>query len=393
MILTSELSQQVVDSIIPLVNHNVNIMNNHAMIIGSGHKMRIDTFHKGAEDVLESGNIVEIYPEDVSRYPGSIEGVNMPIIFEGEIVGVVGVTGHPNEVRSTAQIVKAFTELILERELLREEFRNHMHLEEQLAVQLLLDTAPNVEDIKNLARLLKFNLLLPRFVIVVDVEDEMTRRQYCYRDLMIARNQENIIKRAIEENIINAHDLAVFLDNKLIIIKCLSSTQINTQSWANRIMKLCNNKENKDVSFGIGSVVLNYLEYRQSYNEALFALKYSRDTNINNASIYSIDTMADYLMSDMQKHICCRSFDELYAKSISLNEKYDMVLTLKVLIDNNFNISAAAKELFIHRNTLLFRLEKLKDTTALEPCQHFKHAVLCCFLLYKFNYDAYKDKY
>ena len=47
------------------------------------------------------------------------------------------------------------------------------------------------------------------------------------------------------------------------------------------------------------------------------------------------------------------------------------------------NVSAAAEALYVHRNTLRFRLEKIKKILHLDPCRHFQDAVLCQCLLAK----------
>jgi len=41
--------------------------------------------------------------------------------------------------------------------------------------------------------------------------------------------------------------------------------------------------------------------------------------------------------------------------------------TLQVFFDNNMNITDTAKKIYVHRNTLLYRLEKIKQFTALDP--------------------------
>ena len=120
MLLTPGLAQQVIDSIMPLVQQNVNIMDSAGTIIASCQVKRIGSFHKGAHDVLKHRKTVEITSENLPLFPGSLPGVNMPILIEGQAIGVVGITGQPDEVRGTAKLVKAVTELILERDILLE---------------------------------------------------------------------------------------------------------------------------------------------------------------------------------------------------------------------------------------------------------------------------------
>jgi carbohydrate diacid regulator len=99
MILTGELAQKIVDNIMPIVHQNVNIMNSAGIIIASGQKQRLNSFHKGAKDVIDNGAVVEIYPKTltVTRFP---PGLNWPIVLGRQTIGVVGVSGHPDAVRT-----------------------------------------------------------------------------------------------------------------------------------------------------------------------------------------------------------------------------------------------------------------------------------------------------
>ena len=131
MLINSDLAQRIVNSTMSLVNRNVNIMNREGVIIATGHPHRRNTFHKGAKDVIETGMVIEIYPDQLDQYPGALQGINLPIVLEEQVVGVIGVFGVPDEVRDTGKLVKTITELILERELLQEETRSRYRLREQ----------------------------------------------------------------------------------------------------------------------------------------------------------------------------------------------------------------------------------------------------------------------
>jgi len=128
MIITDELAQKIVNIAHALIHRNVNIMNKDGIIIGTAQKHRYRTLHKGAQEVVETGEPLEIYPHEVNQYPGALPGVNLPIILEEQIIGVVGVSGDPQEVQASARLIKKITELILERELYQEEMLSRRRL-------------------------------------------------------------------------------------------------------------------------------------------------------------------------------------------------------------------------------------------------------------------------
>ena len=80
----------------------------------------------------------------------------------------------------------------------------------------------------------------------------------------------------------------------------------------------------------------------------------------------------------------CAAYKILQEKvATKLAVAYNMPHTLGCLLDNNLNLSSTAKALFIHRNTLIFRLKKLKELTGLCPSQSINHAILCKLLCIK----------
>ena len=90
--LPDDIAQKIVDATMSIIeNKNVNIMNNEGIIIASGEKHRINTYHKGAHDVITSSKTIEIYPEELDRFPGARQGINMPIKIGEKTAGVVGV--------------------------------------------------------------------------------------------------------------------------------------------------------------------------------------------------------------------------------------------------------------------------------------------------------------
>ncbi|WP_425059926.1 Carbohydrate diacid regulator [Sporomusa carbonis] len=387
MIINNELAQQIVDKITPIVQQNINIMDSAGKIIGSGQKNRINTCHQGAIDVLQSSECIEIYPTDLDRYPGAQPGVNCPIILEGQIVGVVGVSGYPDEVRDTAKLVKMVAELILERELLIEEFKSYSHLLEQFAHLLLSENARNnYSQIIKIANLLRLELAVPRLAAVVNihfsVEDAFNH--YGSRELVFARKRENVNRLIEESGLINSQDVIIFGENQLVVLKSFSEDTEPAvfEQWGTDFLLLLSQCESQvPLGLGIGSLTGSPLQLCHSYNEALFVLNHClSDDRVS--SIYQFDVMAAYLVKEPGAVATCLAFKNLQDRLTGkVDLKYDMHNTIKSLLENNLNVSNAAKALFIHRNTLVFRLAKLKELTGLSPDRFFNHAILCKLLV------------
>lgn len=381
MLLTSSLAQPIVDNIMPNARQNINIMDSQGMIIASGHKHRINTFHKGAKEVINNGQIVEIFPDNLDQYAGSLPGLNMPIALNDQVIGVVGISGHPDKVRDLARMVKMVTELIIEQEVLQEEVRSQYQLRENFAALLLSDHAnSNHDKLLKTAKLLKYELDLPRLVLVIDIQPilDLAYKNYGCNDLVSSRARENIVKLLSAPPYVTAQDLVAFIEDRLIILKHFEhkTWEMDNQSWGADLLQLLR-ENNIALRLGLGSLVTSYTALGQSYQEALFALNSLNATNTL-AAIHDFDILSAYLIKKINTTETCQSLQAIKAKLTSnLVRKYDMKNTIVNLLNNNMNISTTAKNLYIHRNTLLFRLKKFKDTTGLDPCSFFNHAMLC----------------
>ena len=112
--LSSALAQRVVGRISPTLQHNVNVMDAAGIIIASRDASRIGTLHTGAREAAATGGPVVI--RHAGERDGMRAGVNCPITLDGTVVGVVGLTGAPDVVLPLADVVVLSIRLLLERE-------------------------------------------------------------------------------------------------------------------------------------------------------------------------------------------------------------------------------------------------------------------------------------
>jgi DNA-binding PucR family transcriptional regulator len=79
----------------------------------------------------------------------------------------------------------------------------------------------------------------------------------------------------------------------------------------------------------------------------------------------TLSTLVDNMSKDEKEKICQECNFVNYAK---IFEDNDMMNTIDCLFENNLNVSRTARNLYMHRNTLIYRLNKLKRITGLSVC-------------------------
>ncbi|HWR05959.1 CdaR family transcriptional regulator [Sporomusa sp.] len=385
MIISTEMAQKIVDHLMGIVNRNVNIMDCNGMIIASGQADRINTFHKGGKLAVDENRVVEIYPDEIDSYAGALPGVMWPIDLTERVVGVVGVTGNPQDVRPMANLIKTVTELILEREMFLADYGSENRIKEQLVTLLFADNRDiAADDINNLAEMVNYTFNTPRMVIVIKLEPKINDSAFVtLQNLLSDRIRECVLKAVKEATFFTAKDMVLFYKKDLCILKSapdgFDARKFNAfMSGVIDILKSV--QPPLKIKVGIGGWALKDLQLQQSYREALFALGYASSNTV--CSIYEFDILLNYLFDNKcTSYDSCLALQELGHKFDEVRDRYDMHKVLECLLTNNLNISLTASRLFIHRNTLKFRLEKLKKIVGLEPCHSFHHAMLCKFLL------------
>ena len=106
-------AQEIVTRTMRIIDYNVNVMDSHGVIVASGEPARVGKLHEGATQALTQGKVVEIDELTADRMRGAKPGINLPMRLDGEVVGVIGLTGKPSQVRRYGQLVQMTAEMML----------------------------------------------------------------------------------------------------------------------------------------------------------------------------------------------------------------------------------------------------------------------------------------
>jgi carbohydrate diacid regulator len=385
MIIPDILAQGIVDTAQCLIHGNVNIMNRDGVIIATSQSARRGTFHKGARDVIETGAAVEIYPGEISHYPGAREGVNLPIVLDGHIIGVIGVTGAPDAVRGLARLIKMITEMILERDLLKQEMQSRLRLRDHLVEQLLRGGTLDRGRILRTAKALGLNMGTPRIAAVADVTGPMSGffSRYGASELVAGRSAEAILEALEARGVLGAADLGVILDEKLIMLVALDGDDAAgaTRAFAARLFAAFEELGQGELACGAGALALDLAEYAASYRQAVFCLN-AATAKRPFCSVYDHDACVGHLAAEAAASQAGMALRPLRDKLRRLLEKKPVyAATIAALFAHNFEMEPAADALGVHRNTLGYRLAGLREAVGLDPARRLDDAVLLRVLM------------
>ena len=129
------------------------------------------------------------------------------------------------------------------------------------------------------------------------------------------------------------------------------------------------------VNVGIGMVVEGINGLASSFKEAQIALEVGKvfDTE---KTIVSYDNLGiARLIYHLPTTLCETFLREVFKKGSIDSLDHETLFTIQKFFENNLNVSETSRKLFVHRNTLVYRLEKIKKLTGLD-LREFDHAII-----------------
>lgn len=120
--LSPQGAQAIVEEVGAVVGQNINMMDCRGYVIASTDETRIGSLHEGARRVIEE-HLTELYIKEQHATLTSRPGLNLPVTYCGEIVGVIGITGRYEEVAGYGRVVKKMVEILMRENAVQDERR------------------------------------------------------------------------------------------------------------------------------------------------------------------------------------------------------------------------------------------------------------------------------
>lgn len=128
------------------------------------------------------------------------------------------------------------------------------------------------------------------------------------------------------------------------------------------------------VVIGIGTPVENVKDLAKSFKEAQVAVEVGKvfDTEKDIISYESLGI--GRLIYQLPTTLCEMFLGEVFPDDALEDLDRETLNTIHCFFDNNLNVSETSRKLFVHRNTLVYRLDKIKKMTGLD-LREFEHAI------------------
>lgn len=341
MKLSKTIAQKIVKEMMSVLPYNINVMNEHGIIIGSGEQNRIGSVHQASLNVIALKHSVEIFEESEQMKPG----INEPILVDDQVIGVIGITGHPDVVRPFGQIVRVTAALLIEQSKLDQEKHNSRLNRQKFYLELSQKTK---YDPYFMEKARTYDMDLSKLCRVIIVEGELSP------------SERKSIHYKYPHYVETDHQILFFLSN--------------TRDSELLVEELKTKENVTKIAVGTKEAIAS-----ASYEKAELALEVGGKIRPS-CQVYTYDNLRLLInISHRNKEF----FVEAISNLDKAGNRLELIQTLQVYIEENGDSNHTANRLNIHRNTLAYRLERIHQLTGRNPKNLIELFELLCGLAWK----------
>ncbi|KFA96266.1 MULTISPECIES: sugar diacid recognition domain-containing protein [Vibrio] len=363
MQLNSLIAKQIVDRAKKIIAYSINVMDENGVIIGSSDPSRLHQTHEGALLAIRDNRTIEINDSVASTLSGVKTGINLPIIYSEHVIGVVGISGTPEEVRSYGELVKMTAELIVEQAALMSQVQWNKRHREELLLQLIEGSSLNDGQLLSIAQRLDLDLSQPRVATVIKViprAGEPVTLEHLQKLVHLLEHPER-------DNIVGIASVSM---NEIVVLKPVTIVNYtwNRKEEQKRVAKLVKRIDNEcdfSIQMAIGDYFPGLIGLARSYETAKATIESS--TSNDDAVMFYQDRKLSVLISSIKQDPWrATQLKAPIEKLMAADSKQVLLKTLSTFFAQNCDLAQTCESLHIHRNTLRYRLDKIQQETNLD---------------------------
>jgi carbohydrate diacid regulator len=308
----------------------------------------------------------------ISKIPWAI-----PFSYGGKVVGYIVLASEMPNHEEIAPLIRSIAELVMHQSIVLEQIPHQDERLDKFIYDLLNQPQPDWSLLAAEARLFDIELERPRIAIVITIDDpQLTARNQDPsgdREVRLTRYKFGIT-RALDsfytssrENIVSYLGGTSFCILKDLVSDTesdLTSSLGHFKKSLNAIYGILKSELKLTTTVGVGNYHPGLEGLRVSFHEAHSAIELGAQT-WDTDRIYHIDdfgVVAPLLSGVDESNIYFSR--ELLER---LGENIEIIQTLEAFFDFDMSLTRTADKLGIHRNTLVYRLDRITDTLGLDP--------------------------
>lgn len=218
-------------------------------------------------------------------------------------------------------------------------------------------------DVVIKARELHFNSEISRVVLLVRIISANDISAYDVIQNLFPDKSKDFVFNITETDIVLVKEIKNGVESK------------DLEKLARSIVDTLSGEFYTRVNVGIGTPVVGIRELANSFKEAQTALEVGKVFDTDKAIVNYDNLGIARLVYHLPIPLCETFLHEVFKKGSIESLDHETLFTIQRFFENNLNVSETSRKLFVHRNTLVYRLEKIKKLTGLD-LREFDHAII-----------------
>lgn len=343
-----QLAGQIVDAIKSICEHDINFIKVDGTISASTDPSRVGSYHGAGKKAAMRGETIIVHKDD--KLQGIKKGINMPVIHNGETIAVIGITGEPKEVTKYAYFAERITLLLVrEHEL---ELSNH---DKKTQINYVVYSLINEDNINR-----DFMMQVLSAAGISDFEEA-----YVTVVIKLSNRYNPVNLSLIETDIyetIGQFNNSIYTfnyPNEYVLI--ISEKELKKKSF---LLSNLAKRNSKILKIGVGDARI-LTRQCDSYRLANLALTcVVEEGKVALFSDLDVEILLSSATDDAKKTFLQKTMCNLSKEDIEI---------LKAYFDENMSLKSTCDKLFMHKNTLQYKLNRIASQTGYNP-RSFKEA-------------------
>ena len=166
-------------------------------------------------------------------------------------------------------------------------------------------------------------------------------------------------------------------ETDVVVVKALSSPEAHEEvlKTARAIESSLHEELGVRCVIGVSTTANHLRELADRYKEAQVAIEVGKVFDNEKSVMYYDNLGIGRLIYQLPTTLCEMFISEVFKKNPIDALDQETLYTINKFFENNLNVSETSRKLFVHRNTLVYRLEKIKKLTGLD-LREFDHAIV-----------------
>lgn len=357
MLLSTQQASQILREMKSLVHHDINLIDTQGVIFASTNPARVGQFHPGALRILREGlSELNVRENDGS---GMQPGVNLPIYLDGQLEGVIGITGDPAEVGVFGGVMRRMLEIMLE-DLRRKDLDSTVEQARALFLENWLFSAePDWKELEQRGRLLEIDISQPYVLLRIQLFDVSAPGS---APLLPDELHSAAIVQAIQNELPARRGQCCAALRNQILVLLRQMPLSDTVLLAQRLCRVAGRDYPASVqAYGGISSSGSGAELRRCYLQASTACTLASRSSKGNVLYYDrvsleflLQSVPRLLRDDLRESV----FTRCPAQDVPAYARL-----IRLFFGSGGDLNRCAAALGVHRNTVQYRLERLTQLT------------------------------